>query len=126
MYRRAGIVAFLLLGLWAVWLIPKQVTYERGKSIDYSEGKVETVHVQCGEVFPILFEGEYREDIPSGARYMRERCLMAARSRMAVISFLGFAAVALLVIGLIRGPAPKVPPIDAVLERLPTSTSRGA
>jgi hypothetical protein len=119
MYRRTGIVLFLLLGAWALILIPKQVTYERGKSIDYSEGKVETVDVTCGEMVPILFDGEYAEGIPPTANHMRNRCTMAARSRLVAVSVIGLLAVASLIIGLIRGKAPRVPPIDAVLEPLP-------
>ena len=121
MYRRAGIVAFVVLGVWAVTLIPKQVTYERGKSIDYSEGKVESVHVECGQAIPILFDGEFGEGIPSTAFHMQETCTKAARSRLAIAVLMGVSALAFLVIGLIRGPAPKVPPIDSVLHRLPTS-----
>lgn len=123
MYRRTGIVLFLLIGAWALWIYPKPVTYERGKSVDYSEGTVETVLVTCGQAIDIL-QGEFGELVPSTAFHMQNRCTMAARSRVAGVAFLGIAALACLIIGLFRGKAPKVAPIDAVLERLPTSTSR--
>ena len=121
MYRRTGIVAFIVLGLWAAFLLPREVTYERGKSIDYSEGKVETVYTECGQAIPILFDGEFGEGVPSTAFHMQETCTKAARSRLAVVGMMGVAALAFLIVGLIRGPAPKVPPIDSVLQRLPTS-----
>jgi len=118
MYRRTGIVLFVLLTAWGLWIYPKPVTYERGKSIDYSEGKVETVYVTCGQALDIL-SGDFGDSIPSTAFYMQSQCTKAARSRVAGVAIIGVLDLASLIIGLFRGPAPKVAPIDAVLDRLP-------
>ena len=119
MYRRTGIVLFLIFGLWAAWIYPKDVTYVRGKSVNYGDHTVETVYVYCGKAIPILADGEYHEDIPSGAFYMQGECRKAARSHLAWVIMLGLTGLVCLIIGLVRGKAPKVPAIDAVLERLP-------
>ena len=120
MYRRTGVILFLVLGVWAAWIWPKDVTYIRGKSVNYELGTVSTVHVHCGKAVPILFDGEFGDGVPATAFHMQGECRKAARSHIAWVILLGGGAIASLVIGLMRGPAPRVPGIDTVLERLPT------
>jgi hypothetical protein len=126
MYRRTGIALFLLFGTLAVLMLGKSVTYERGKSIDFDEGSVTPVITYCGDVFPILFDGVYDEGVPERAVSMRENCAKAARSHFAWIIIFTVAGFASLILGLIRGPAPKVWAIDKVLQRLPSPSEVGS
>jgi hypothetical protein len=123
MYRRTGIVLFLIFSALAGWMFLKDVTYERSKSIDFDEGSVTSVYTICGDVLPILFEQEFGEDVPPFGFYMQEQCTKAARSHFAWIALFGATGLTFLIVGLIRGPAPKVWEIDAMLERLPSAAS---
>ncbi|MCB2224799.1 MAG: hypothetical protein KQH83_11585 [Actinobacteria bacterium] len=120
MYRRTALILFVIFALWAAWMYSKDVAYERGKSIDFSEGTVESVMVSCGEAVPILFQGEFDAGVPESAFHMRSECERAARSHLGWIALFTLASLVFLVIGLVRGPAPKVPAIDRVLQRLPS------
>ncbi|MCJ7726866.1 MAG: hypothetical protein MUP76_10840 [Acidimicrobiia bacterium] len=120
MYRRTGLVLFVIFGIWAAWMFPKEVTYVRGKSIDYGAGTVETIYVHCGDALPILQDGVFADGVPNSAFYMKGECVKAARSHIAWVVILGAAALTFLIVGLVRGKAPRVPAIDAVLKRLPT------
>jgi len=120
MYRRTGLVLFLIFGIWAALMFPKEVTYVRGKSVDYGEGTVETVYVHCGDAVPILRDGVFADDVPAFGFYMQSQCIKAARSHIAWVAILGLASLTFLIVGLVRGKAPVVPGIDVVLKRLPT------
>ena len=117
MFRRTGIILFLIFGLWAAWVYTKDVTFYRGADVDYRAGTVERVYVSCGEVVPILFQGEYNEDV---SQYLHGQCLKAARSHFGWLVLLGGAAIGFLVTGLVRGKGPGWVEMDTALKPLPT------
>jgi hypothetical protein len=117
MTRRTGIVLFLIFGLWAAWIYSKEVTLFRCTVLDHRTGTVEDIYVHCGDVFPILWNGEYSDDAP---HYFRGPCLKAARGHFAWVIMFGGAAVAFLVTGLVHGRGPLNVDIDTVLRPLPT------
>jgi len=107
-YRRSGIVLFLLFGLWAAWMLSREVTLFRTLDVDYRRGTSERVYAHCGDAIPILWRGEFGPEIP---HYLRQPCLKAARTHMAGAVLVGGAAFTFLMIGLVRGKAPPIRPI---------------
>ena len=117
MNRRTAFALALLFALWAAWVFSKEVTFLRGMDIDYRLGTVENVYVYCGDVVPILWDGEFNEDV---SQYLYGQCRKAARSHFAWVVMFGGAAVAFTIGGLVRGTTPRIRDIDTALRRLPT------
>lgn len=117
MTRRTGIVLFLIFGLWAAWIFSKEVTVYRSTVLDHRTGEVEDLYVYCGNVVPILWDGEYSDDTP---HYFRGPCLKAARGHFVQVFILGGVAFAFLAAGLSHGKGPLYVDLDTVLRPLPT------
>ncbi|MBU1225663.1 MAG: hypothetical protein KJ698_00435 [Actinobacteria bacterium] len=117
MNRRIGIALFVIFGLLAAWMFSKDVTFFRGMDIDYRLGTAEKVYVHCGDVIPILRDGEFAADV---SQYLHDQCRKSARSHAAWIVLLGGIATASLVVGLVYGRGARLRDIS-VLRPLPTS-----
>lgn len=117
MHRRTGLVLFLLFGLWVAWTATKPVTFYRGADVDYRLGTVEHVYFDCGAVLPIVFDGEYREDVP---HWLEDTCERSARSHFAWLVILGGLAAGFGIAGLFGRKGPRTRPMDSVLQPLPT------
>jgi len=117
MTRRTGIVLFLLFGLWAAWIYAREVTVYWSTIVDNRTGAVEDIYVSCGEMVPILWNGEYSDDAP---HFFRGPCLKVARGGFVMFIIVGGASVAFLAAGLAHGKGPLNVDIDTVLRRHPT------
>jgi hypothetical protein len=115
MNRRIGITFFLIFGLLAAWMLTKDVAFFRGMDIDYRLGTSEKVYVHCGEVIPILRDGEFAPDV---SHYLHDKCRKSARSHAAWIVLWGGAAVTFLISGLVYGRRSRLRDIS-VLRPLP-------
>lgn len=117
MTRRTGIVLFMIFGLWAAWIYSKQVTVFWSTVIDHRTGEIEDVYVSCGNVVPILWDGEYSDDAP---HFFRGSCLKAARGHLVQVILIAGTAVAFLITGLAHGKGPLYVDMDTVLRPIPT------
>ena len=117
MSRRTAIALFLLFGLWTAWTFSKEVTVFRSTVLDPRTGAIEDVYVYCGNLFPILWDGEYFDDAP---HFFHGPCLKAARGHFVQVIMLGGTAIGFLIAGLTRRKGPVYVDIDTVLRPLPT------
>ncbi len=77
--------------------------------------------ITCGSAFPMVFAGEFDEDVPG--RSTEAECLKAARTKVAEVVALWALALTAVVVGMRYGREPPAP-IDRELPALPTELRR--
>jgi hypothetical protein len=112
MYRRGLLITALLLMLIGLWIGSWSFTIITGGSF----GSTPRDHV-CGSTIGVFFEDEYAPGIEG--TFLRRRCYLESKQRVASLGFLAAFALGTAVVGLVRGPAPPLRSID-VLTPLPT------
>jgi len=112
MYRRGSLVtAALLVGL-GLWIGSWNFTITTGGSF----GSTPRDHV-CGSTIGAFFQDSYAPGIEGS--FLRRRCYLESKQRVASLGFLAGFAGLVAVVGLVRGKAPPLRSID-VLTPLPT------
>jgi len=106
----------MIFALWTAWTFTREVTVFRGTVLDPRTGAVEDIYVGCGNVIPILWEGEYADETP---HFFRDPCLKAARGHFVQVVLLGGTTIGFLIAGLKRPKGPLYADIDTVLRPLP-------
>jgi hypothetical protein len=115
MYRRLGLGLMLLFLLFAFALSQRTVVQKIGYRITPDD--VTTWTRECGEAIPIIFDGEYAEDITG--RNARASCTREARMRLTELSFVVVVGLGCGIVGIKRGPRPPRIPIDEEIGPLP-------
>ena len=112
MYRRGWLItAGVLIGL-GLWIGSWSFTITTGGSF----GSTPRDHV-CGSTIGVFVQDEYAPGVEG--TFLRPRCYLESKQRVASLGFLGAFAFGVAVVGLVRGPAPPLRSID-VLTPLPT------
>jgi hypothetical protein len=112
MYRRGLLVtAAVLVGI-GLWIGSWDFTITTGGSF----GSTPRDHT-CGSTIGVFFEDSYAPSIEGS--FLRRRCYLESKQRVASLGFLAAFALGTAVVGLVRGPAPPLRSIE-VLTPLPT------
>ena len=112
MYRRGLSITAALLMVLGLWIGSWTFTITTGGSF----GSTPRDHV-CGSTIGVFFQDSYAPGIEGS--FLRRRCYVESKQRVASLGFLAAFALGTAVVGFVRGPAPPLQSIN-VLTPLPT------
>ena len=112
MYRRGLLITGGLLIALGLWIGSWSFTITTGGSF----GSTPRDHV-CGSTLGVFFQDSYAPGVEGS--FLRRRCQLESKQRVASLGFLAAFAVGTGIVGLARGPAPPLRSIN-VLTPLPT------
>ncbi len=125
--RRTWFLIAAAVVLFSLWNAAQPIEIYRFVRYLEDGSKIET-GITCGYAFPMVFAGEFDEEVPG--RATEEVCLRAGRTKVAEVLGAWLAAGVAVVVGIRHGrepPAPideELPPLPRDLRRILTGKAR--